>query len=35
MGMQMNPQQFHTAFNAGRKNIFAILNADTGNTLEK
>lgn len=34
MGMQMNPQQFHTAFNAGRKNIFAILNADTGDTLE-
>ena len=34
MGMQMNPQQFHTSFNAGRKNIFAILNADTGDKLE-
>lgn len=30
MGLQMNPQQFHTAFNAGRKNIFDILDADTG-----
>lgn len=35
MGMQMNPQQFHTAFNAGRKNIFDILNADTWDKLEK
>jgi hypothetical protein len=26
----MNPQEFHVAFNAGRKNIFDILDADTG-----
>jgi hypothetical protein len=30
MGMQMNPQDFHTKFNAGRNNIFALLDADTG-----
>ncbi len=30
MGIQMNPQQFHNMFNAGRNNIFAILDADTG-----
>lgn len=35
MGMQMNPQQFHTMFNAGRKNIFAILDMDTGETKEQ
>jgi len=29
IGLQMNPQQFHTMFNAGRNNIFAILDADT------
>lgn len=34
MGMQINPQQFHTSFNEGRKNIFAILDADTGDKLE-
>ncbi len=35
MGMQMDPQQFHTTFNAGRKNIFAILDANTGDTLQE
>ena len=30
----MNPQQFHTTFNAGKKNIFAILDAKTGDELE-
>ena len=29
--MQMNPQQFHTKFNAGRNNIFAILDKKTSN----
>jgi hypothetical protein len=30
MGLKMDPQQFHDTFNAGRKNIFAILDAKTG-----
>ncbi len=30
MGLKMDPQQFHDMFNAGRKNIFAILDAKTG-----
>jgi len=31
IGMQMDPQQFHTMFNAGRNNIFAILDIKTSN----
>lgn len=31
MGMQMDPQQFHTMFNAWRNNIFAILDIKTSN----
>ncbi len=31
MGMQMNPQEFHTMFNAGRNNMFAILDIKTSN----
>lgn len=30
MGMRMSAKNFHAFFNAGRKNIFAILDADTG-----
>ena len=30
MGLRMSAKEFHAFFNAGRKNIFAILDADTG-----
>lgn len=35
MGMQMNPQDFHTKFNAGRNAIFAILDANTGDEVKE
>lgn len=35
MGMQMNPQDFHTRFNAGRNAIFATLDANTGDKVEE
>ncbi len=33
--MRMSAKEFHAFFNAGRKNIFAILNADTGDKVEE
>jgi hypothetical protein len=33
MRMQMNPQDFHTKFNAGKNKIFALLDANTGDQV--
>ncbi len=33
--MRMSAKEFHAFFNAGRKNIFAILDADTGDKIEE
>lgn len=32
LGMQMNPQEFHAKFNAGKNKIFSLLDANTGDT---